>query len=230
MDDRATTPSPPPAGAEPACCAALEGLFGERTAKLDLAAYRRRGPGGTTRRLLRMLIAQGVTGASLLDIGGGVGAIQHALLEAGASQATAVDVSSAYLEADRAEAARRGLADRLTALHGDFVALAPQVAPADIVTLERVICCYADVESLVDASAARARRLYGLVYPRDAPWTRLGMAMTNAWMRLTRSAFRFHVHRESRVMALAAAQGLGPIEHYDGWLWTVAVFRRATPD
>ncbi len=38
---------------------------------------------------------------------------------------------------------------------------------ADIVTLDRVGCCYLAVDELVTASAAHARRLYGLVLPRE---------------------------------------------------------------
>lgn len=210
----------------PVCCHALEGLFDTKVARVDLASYRRRGPGGTTRRLVETLIGEGVTGASLIDIGGGVGAIQHRLLEAGASRAVAVDASPAYLEADRTEAARRGLGDRIETIQGDFVALAPGLNPADVVTLERVICCYPDLDGLVSASASRATRLYGLVYPRDAFWMRIGARLGNLAFRLRRSGFRFLVHPEERIQELVRAQGLEPAVRHDGLVWTVAVFRR----
>ena len=35
----------------------------------------------------------------------------------------------------------------------------------DILTLDRVICCYPDMQKLVGLSAKRARKLYGLIYP-----------------------------------------------------------------
>ncbi|MGE5101239.1 MAG: methyltransferase domain-containing protein, partial [Deltaproteobacteria bacterium] len=78
--------------------------------------------------------AVGVDGASLLDIGGGVGAIHHTLLDAGATNARHVDVSPDYINAAREEAGRRGHADRVLFLRGDFVQLAPEVADADVVT------------------------------------------------------------------------------------------------
>ena len=128
--------------------------------------------------------ARGYTKMNLLDIGGGVGAIEHELLESGVQSATDVDASKAYLRAAREEAQRRGLAERVSYQHGNFVDLAAQVPDADIVTLDRVICCYDDMEKLVDLSAARARRFYGLVYPRDTWLARLAVKIINLFFRL----------------------------------------------
>jgi hypothetical protein len=52
-------------------------------------------------------------------------------------------------------------ADRIAYQQGDFVALAPQLPQADIVTLQKVICCYPDMRALVGLSSARAGKLYG---------------------------------------------------------------------
>ena len=68
-------------------------------------------------------------GATFLDIGGGIGAIQHELIDAGVSHATNVDASAPYLDAAREESERRGYAGRVTYLHGDFVELAGSVPP-----------------------------------------------------------------------------------------------------
>jgi 2-polyprenyl-3-methyl-5-hydroxy-6-metoxy-1,4-benzoquinol methylase len=134
----------------------------------ELHTYLHRGPARTTRLLLDVLRAEGVEATILLDIGGGVGAIQLEMLVAGVRSATDVDASGAYLEIAREEAQRRGYGDRLTYRHGDFVELAQEIEPADIVTLDRVVCCYHNMPALVGASSAKARQLYGLVYPRDA--------------------------------------------------------------
>ena len=45
--------------------------------------------------------------------------------------------------------------------------MSDEIEAADVVTLDRVICCYPDMEALVGRSAERALRLYGLVHPRD---------------------------------------------------------------
>src|SRR5918995_1651288 len=122
------------------CCQGVDEMFGEKTAEHDLRRYRKRGPSKSTRVLVEALKREGIEHATVLDIGGGIGAIQHELLEAGAERATSVEASVAYVRAAREEAERRGHTDRITHREGDFVALAHLVEPADVVTLDRVIC------------------------------------------------------------------------------------------
>ncbi|HSR48092.1 MAG TPA: class I SAM-dependent methyltransferase [Anaerolineales bacterium] len=205
-------------------CLGIEREFDRATAQRELRRYRRDGAGRSTRVLIEALLAAGVEGCTLLDIGGGVGAIQYALLERGATSATGVDASSAYLEAAHEEAARRGLAARVRGLHGDFVRLAPTIAEADIVTLDRVICCYHDMRSLVEESARRARTLYGIVYPREAWWLRPAFAIGNLYLRLRQSPFRVFLHSQREIDAGVARHGLRKIEERDVGVWRVAVF------
>jgi SAM-dependent methyltransferase len=215
------------------CCCPREGIereFGAKAAKRDLRRYRRRGPIRTTRLLLDALLdalrTEGVDDASLLDIGGGVGAVHHELLDAGASEAVQVDVSPDYLAAAREEAARRGHAGRVRFVRGDFVALADEAGAADVVTLDRVICCYPDMERLVAASAAKARRLYGAVYPRQVWWVRAALTTVNALMRLRRSPFRVYLHPPSAIEAVLRAHGLNRRLARHTVAWTVAVYAR----
>lgn len=201
-------------------------MFDARTARRQLIAYRRSGPTGTTRRLIDAIRDAGVDGATVLDIGGGVGVIGFELLAAGADRLTDVDAARAYIAVARREATRRGLDDRVTLRHGDFVALAEEIEPADIVTLDRVVCCYGDWTALVDRSAARARRLYGLVYPTDRWWTRFGIGMGNLMLRLTRRTFRGFVHPERAIDDRVRAAGFEPRVHHRGWLWQTVVYER----
>ncbi|HEU0237350.1 MAG TPA: hypothetical protein VFR14_13000 [Candidatus Limnocylindrales bacterium] len=179
--------------------------------------------------MLELLRARGVDNASILDIGGGIGVVDHELLAAGASRAVLVDASAASASAALDEARDRGTADRLEILRGDFVARAPELAPADVVTLDRVICCYPDVEHLVGLSAARARRLYGIVLPRDRLLARIAIGLTNAWFRLRGKAYRAFVHPNEFVDSLAAAAGLRLAAESGTYFWRVAVFERPIP-
>jgi magnesium-protoporphyrin O-methyltransferase len=120
--------------------------------------------------LIDALKTEGIEGATLLDIGGGIGAIQHELLAAGAAHATSVDASNPYLETAREESIRRGLGDRVTYRHGDFVELAESIPPADIVTLDRVINVYPDWERLTQLSAARANASTASSTHATRPW------------------------------------------------------------
>jgi predicted RNA methylase len=103
---------------------AMGSFYDEKRATSELRKYREQGPIPSTRALIEALKAEGVEGATLLDIGGGIGAIQHELLDAGATRAICVDASAAYLDAARGEGRRRGQGGRVNYLHGDFVDLA----------------------------------------------------------------------------------------------------------
>ena len=203
--------------------------FDAESARKDLLSYRADGPDGSTQRLLNVLIEKGVTGASLLDIGGGVGVVQLELLAAGASRSLDVDASGPYLAVAESEAADRGFADRTAYRHGDFVELADEIEPADVVTLDRVICCYPDVHSLVSLSAQRAQRLYGLVYPVDRWWTRAVGRVLNLLDWLGRSDYRMHVHPQALVDRLVREAGLEPRYHHAGMIWQTAVYARVAP-
>ena len=213
------------------CCCGVDydALFDDKMARNDLNAYRRKGVTGQTRRLVQALKSAGVDGATLLDIGGGIGAIQLELLAAGAASTTDVDASRAFVATARAEAERRGYAERTEYHYGDFVALADEVPAADIVTLDRVVCCYADMPALVGASVAHATRLYGLIYPVDRWWIRAGARAGNFALGLFRQSFRFHVHRSAAVDALVRARGFERQLGDRGLIWQVALYRRIMP-
>jgi magnesium-protoporphyrin O-methyltransferase len=207
-------------------CQGIEELFSQKYVAKELSRYRAKGPDKTTDMLTEAVKKEGVEGLTLLDIGGGVGAVQHALLGAGVNHATNVEASTAYIGAARAEARRRSLADRISFYHGNFVDLAADIPPADIVTLDRVICCFPDMEKMVSLSAARAGKLYGLVYPRDTWWVKLGLALQNFYFRLRRSPFRTFTHPTKAVEAILGKYGLKRHFYRRTLFWQVAVFTR----
>jgi len=210
-------------------CVQCQGIvqeFDGRVARRDLRRYRRRGVSGTTRRLVRAILERDVSGCTFLDVGGGVGAIQHELMAAGAASGTDVDASPAYLDAARDEARQRGFADRVRYVQGDFVALSPLVDAADIVTLDRVLCCYPDMPALVDASASRARALYGLVFPREHLFMRMAVRVLNLIQRLRRHPFRIYLHGTSSVDARVRAHGLAPAWRGRSFLWQIHLYAK----
>lgn len=209
------------------CCEPdYDATFSARAARRELNAYRRKGATGTTGRLVEAIRSAGVDGASVLDIGGGVGVIGFELLAAGAERLTDVDAARNYLAVARREAARRGYAERASYVLGDFVAIAGEIESADVVTLDRVLCCYGDWRGLVDASAQRARRLYGLAYPVDRWWTRLAVGLGNLATRLSRRRYRFYVHPEREVDARIRGHGFRAVLHDRGLAWQTVLFER----
>lgn len=208
-------------------CSDAQQLFNHRRARRELKKYRRKGAQGSTRLLIDALRDLDVPSGSLLDVGGGVGAIQHELLSTGLERVTSVDASKAYLEASRSEAERQGYADRAAYHVGDFIDLEPELGEADIVTLDRVVCCYPDMPRLVGASAAKARRLYGLVFPRRRWPVRIVMRCMNILEALKRNTFRVFIHPPEAIDAAVRAQGFELARTADTFLWRVAVYARA---
>jgi SAM-dependent methyltransferase len=210
------------------CCdpTVYDDQFDARRAEEKLRDYRRHGPRGWTARLVEELARGGAEGSTVLDIGAGVGAVHHALLESGAASAIDVDASGPYLDAARQEAERRGLAERVTYRKGDAVRLAPELPAVDLVALDRVVCCYPDMEALVRVAAERAGRRLGMVVPRDPVWIRAGVAVSNGWSALTRNPFRVYVHRTDAIVAVATSAGLTLASSHRGWFWQTLILER----
>lgn len=208
-------------------CTGIESIFNEKTARRQLAEYRRKGAGGSTRLLIDALRAAGVAGLSLLDIGGGVGVIQHELFKAGITGATDVDASSAYLNAAQSEAEHQGNTAATHFRHGNFVDMAGEIDPADIVTLDRVICCYPDMRALVRLSSDRARKMYAVVFPRDGRLMQAAVWLGNLFLRISGSPFRTFVHPTAEVEDILRANGFQR-QYYrtSGLIWQVIVYAR----
>ena len=163
--------------------------YDKKLAASDLRRYRTKGPRPWTRTLIEAIKTEGAEGLTLLDIGGGIGAIHHELLGAGVAHATCVEASAAYQEAARDETKCRGDMARVTFMLGDFVDLAESVPPADIVTLDRVVNTYPNAERLIELSADLRRRLYGIVLPRNTA-TAAPIHVINLIQRLRRKRVR----------------------------------------
>ncbi len=208
-------------------CPGIETRFDQKYVAKKLKEYRKNGPKKTTWQLIKALQAEGVDGMTLLDIGGGVGDIQHEMLRSGVRYATNNEASTAYLEACRQEAERLGYSNQIRHIQGNFVELAKDIAPADIVTLDRVICCYHDMPSLVNLSAQKARRFYGLVYPLDKWWIRLGILLYYNFRHwLLRNPMRIFVHPPEAVEAVIQSNGLERRFYRAMGPWQVVVYAR----
>jgi methyltransferase family protein len=210
-------------------CEALERRFNSQRVRRKLTEYHRHGAASATRLLIEALQAESLEGMTLLDIGGGLGAIEHALLPAGVSSALNVDASAAYLAAAREEAERRGLAERMHFVHANFVEVAPAIPPADLVTLDRVICCFHDMPALVGLSAARAKRLYGVVFPHATWRWRLFNQVHNVLLAIARLPIHFFVYRADAIDAVVRAQGLERCFSCVVDRWQVVNYARSSP-
>ena len=203
--------------------------FDEAKARRELAAYHRGGPGKTTRRLIDGLAAHGAHG-TLLDGGAGTGVLTLELLKAAVTRATCVDLSAGSLGVAREEAQRQGLADRISWQEGDLVDLGPALPAADIVTLDRVVCCYPSYRELLDAATSHSRRWLALSYPRDRWYVRVSLWFGTLWLRIRGSAFRAFVHPVTAIDAVLQDAGFAAVRHATTLAWQASIYERKASD
>ena len=201
-------------------------MFNDRFAHRMAARYRKKGLDKTARRMVELLTQRGVQGATVLEIGGGVGEIQLELLQRGAASATNLELSSGY----EPEAARlldeAGLRDRVSRRLVDIADDPAAVEPADIVVLHRVVCCYPDYAKLLGAAADHARRQLVFSHPPRNPVSRAVVAIQNLLLRLGGRDFRTFAHPPAAMLAVLAEHGLHPSAARRGRVWQVAAASR----
>jgi magnesium-protoporphyrin O-methyltransferase len=161
-----------------------------------------------------------------LEVGGGIGAIQIELLRAGMNTAVNVELTPTYEDASTALLDEVGLLDRVERRLMDFADEANEVASADFVILNRVVCCYPDMPRLAGAAAEHTRGVLVLSFPKHTPWTRIALGLGNLILRLARRQFHVFLHEPERILATAEQHGLQPIRVQPGLFWTVAALQR----
>ena len=208
------------------CCEITDNAFSEEEAKAELRTYRRRGPMNQTKLILEAIRSLGLKNANLLDIGGGIGAIYHELLGDVAREATHVDASSAYLKEAKQEAARRGHSERVNFIHADFTDVASDLPKADIVTLDRVVCCYPDFRRLLKAAAEHSQRALAFTYPRETWYMRFALKVANFFQKLRRDPFRVFLHPVAEMDALLKSEGFKRVSLRRLFVWEMALYQR----
>ncbi len=207
------------------CCDA-ESQFAPKVAERDLRRYRRRGADKTTRLMLAELRRLSLEGRQLLDVGGGIGVIISELADIRIASAAIVEASPAYLEVARREVGLKYGARPIQFVGGDFALIAGTLPDADVVTLDRVVCCYPDAEVLLVAAAARTRQVLAFTYPRDRWYVRTMFALGNFWLRLTGKKFRAFVHAPERMAATLEAAGLVRATRREMLVWRLDLYHR----
>jgi magnesium-protoporphyrin O-methyltransferase len=200
-------------------------MFSARAAQRSLSKYRRKGLDRLGRDLLASVSAD-APGARVLEIGGGIGAIQAELLEAGAASGEVVELVAAYEPFARELARDKGIDDRTSFRVDDVLGEDASVEPADVVVLNRVVCCSPDGVSLAAAAARLSRRTLALSFPRDRILVRAGLAVLNGSMRIFGRSFRVFLHPRAALVEVAQAEGLRLAETGRTPAWELVVFRR----
>jgi len=156
-------------------------IFGPRFARHLASRYRKRGLDKTAARMVAYLADRGVDGASVLEIGGGVGDIQLELLGRGVPAGP--PILSLWTPTTPTRATSRsklGMRDRMTRRQVDIAATPDRVEAHDIVVLHRVVCCYPDHERLLTAAADHAKSCC-TVRPRGRSRSKMSSSLRAHW-------------------------------------------------
>ena len=188
---------------------------------------------GVTKDLVEALGRSRLAGRTVLDIGCGTGDLALAALARGATRATGVDLGAGAIGEARALARERSVEDRSTFQVGDAATL--HLDRHDIVLLNRVLCCYPDIDALLDNSLSAAGDVYAFTAPPSAglagAFSRAQIFFSNSWFRIRENrfrGFRAYVHDLDEVDRRVRAAGFRPIvEGRRRMVWHLAIYERA---
>jgi magnesium-protoporphyrin O-methyltransferase len=211
------------------CCDpnGYERVFSDRFARRLSRRYRRRGLGPVEQQIVDFCADRGLQGATVLEIGGGVGELHLELLRRGAARATNLELVDSYDEQAHALAESAGLADRVHRRLLDIAVNPDEVEPADVVVLHRVVCCYPDYQRLLGAAADHTRRLLVFSHPPRNLLTRTLAVFENGWRRLQGTGLRAFTHSPEAMVEVARSRGLDLTYRQSDGLWRVAGLERA---
>jgi hypothetical protein len=214
------------------CCnpRGCDEFFNPRFARRMAKRYRKKGLDKTARRMVDFLEARGIAGASVIEIGGGIGAIQIELLKRGADRTVNLELSPAYEGEAEYLLEEAGFGDRTRRRLHDIAVDPDDVEPADVVVLHRVVCCYPDYERLLSVASDKAKRLLVFSHPRRNAVSRAVVALQNACFRLRRNEFRTFAHPPAAMLAVLESRGLEATAGHRGLAWQVAGLERNGAD
>lgn len=211
------------------CCrtGSCERFFKPSVARRSLENYRRKGLDDLEEKMVASVSAGTLDGLRVLEIGGGIGRIQAELLDAGAAEGEILELVSAYEPYARELAHEKGIEARSSFRVVDVLENPSDVEPADVVVLNRVVCCSPDGVALAAAAGKLARQALVLSFPRDVRWVRIGVRLLNAGLWLVRNPFRVYVHQPAALLAAAEAEGVRVQDGDRSTWWQWALMRRA---
>ena len=201
-------------------------VFSEKAARRDARRYRRNGLHRPARWIVDTVIGRGVSGADVLEVGGGVGAIQVELLKAGAARTVNVEFSTGYETAAAELLDEAGLEGSVERTIGDF-AQDGRFGEADVVVMHRVVCCYPDYERLITEAALHARQTLVFSYPPRNLVSKFISGGGNLLMRFRRNSFRSFVHPPESMIDAARRQGFEPVARREGGIWHAVALGRS---
>lgn len=214
------------------CCAsspinALDQHFDKQRAEEDALDYAENGLTARGEKMLAYLDLHGTGLNTALDIGCGAGGLHHELLLRHLVRSVqALDASNASISAAISSAGEMGIAEGIHYQAVDF-ARHPEVAErADVVLMDRVLCCYPELDALLKPAIEKSRQYLVISYPRESFWVRLYYRWRALVKSVQRSAFRLYYHEPKAIRAIAQAEGMQLVDEAIEDSWQIDVYKR----
>ncbi|MEN8798996.1 MAG: methyltransferase domain-containing protein [Flavobacteriaceae bacterium] len=207
------------------CCGA-DLFFDEKTAGKQYRQYLKKGPGRVTTRMIQQMGKMSLEGKTLLDVGGGIGGLQWWFLKEGGKETTAVDASSGYLKQAEEHAAKQGWAEKTQFIFGDFAEIHEKLQQADIVTLDKVVCCYPNYQEILRAACRKSSATVSLTYPMDGILSRIVASVGAISARWKTKTFRPYIHPVASMRQVLEGEGFSRVAHSLAFPWHIETYRR----
>ena len=205
------------------CCGA-DVFFNKKTADKEYRNYVKRGATRATAKMIQQLEAHQVEGKSMIDVGGGIGALQWWFLENGGGNTTDIDASSGYLKQAEKHAKEKGWASKTAFLLGDCIEVYPQIDNAHFITLDKVVCCYPNYKEIVEASCDKATEAISLSYPMDGIISNVIRKLGDILMSFRDNPFRPFIHSVMDIRAIFEHKGYQRVAHKLVFPWHVETY------
>jgi SAM-dependent methyltransferase len=182
--------------------------------------------------LLDAITETGVADRTILDVGCGIGDLAIEVVARGAASGTGFDLSAKAIDEARKLAQTRGVGERMRFEVGDGATL--DLPAADIVVINRVVCCYPDTENLLERTLGAARSVFAITAPISTGsvgvYNKVLNRWWNVWYRLRRrkfAGFQTFVHDLDRIDERIRAAGFRRVRHERRRIvWDLAVYAR----
>lgn len=207
------------------CCGA-DLFFDKKTAKKQYRQYLKKGPSRVTAKIIQQLTSKTIEGKSLIDVGGGIGALQWWFLQQGGSQTTAIDASSGYLQQAEEHAVKNAWEEKTDFVLGDYTVVHTQVDRPDYITLDKVVCCYPDYKEIIEVSCKKAKTHIALSYPIDGIFSKIVSWFGALFIKFKSNSFRPYVHSVNKIREVFHGQGYERVSHTMAFPWHIETYRR----
>lgn len=209
------------------CCQlAYRHTFDTKRARQEMDEYLKSGPKKSTNYILDPLREHSQSTNSLMDIGSGVGAIIWELLDKGVDRAVYLEISPGYSHVFKEQMKTRSYQNQIQVEMGDFTELHKGLPKVDIVTLDKVICCYGDYKPLVELSLQKCKRLYAYTIPRNVWWVKAVHGVETIIKSFQKNHLHTLIHSTSDIEQKVISAGFKKIYQKFNREWLTVLYER----